>query len=79
MVEAGVFLGGSLERWLVAAVDVRVVGVGPFSNVTEWVERLTVERGRGTHGHFSDTPERQRQGVGVGNAQHDFLTILTIS
>lgn len=41
LVEAGVFLGGSLERWLVGLPTVHVIGVDLFDNVTSWVDRLT--------------------------------------
>ena len=42
LIEAGVFLGGSLERWLVGTPDVYVVGIDLFTNVTDWVDRLTM-------------------------------------
>ena len=40
LLEAGVFLGGSMYRWLDGEPSVRVVGIDPFGNVSAYVAGL---------------------------------------
>ena len=46
LLELGVALGGSMERWLQASPSVRVLGLDPIGNWTEYVDTLTTRDAR---------------------------------
>ena len=46
LLELGVFLGGSMHRWLNGSIDARIVGVDPFFNVTDYVAKWVGNDGR---------------------------------